>query len=295
MTAPVVEAHRLTKRYGRTWALRDCSLRIDEGCVVALVGPNGAGKSTLLGLLSGLLEPSDGELRIDGAPVTGDVRARVAFTAQGHPLYRSFTPADMLRAGRGLNRDWDEAAARDRLVALDIPLDRRIGRLSGGQQAQVSLALALAKRPRLLLLDEPLAALDPIARREFLRELMGVAAERAVTIVLSSHVVAELERCCDHLIALHRGAVQIGGAIEDLLASHAVLVGPADKEAALRRTQCVVSATVAGRQLTAVVRLGGGPLDPAWRREEIRLEELVLTYLGTPDAGALSGPVRVAS
>jgi ABC-2 type transport system ATP-binding protein len=288
-----VETHRLGKRYGRTWALRDCSLRIGEGEVVALVGPNGAGKSTLLGLLTGLLEPTEGELRVCDVRPAGEVRARVAFTAQGHPLYRSFTPADMLRAGRGLNAVWDEAAARERLVALEIPLDRRIGRLSGGQQAQVSLALALAKRPRLLLLDEPLAALDPLARREFMRVLMEVAAERTVTIVLSSHVVSDLERCCDHLVTLHRGRVQVAGAIDDLLENHAVLVGPADAEAALRRAHTVVSATTAGRQLTAMVRRGKGTVDPVWRVEPVRLEELVLTYLGHPDEGAFSGPVGV--
>ena len=264
-------------------------MRLEAGSVVALVGPNGAGKSTLLNILAGLIEPSEGEALVLGESPDDRVRARVAFTAQGHPLYRSLTVAEMLRAGRLLNTEWDEPAARERLAQLDIPLDRRIGKLSGGQQAQVSLTLALAKRPRLLLLDEPLAALDPIARQGFMQTLMGVAADGDVTVVLSSHVITDLERVCDHLIVLDHGRVQVAGVVDDLLVEHTVLSGPADREQWLRRNHCVVGASTAGRQTIALVR-GDTPDDDAWRAEPVRLEELVLTYLRNPHERALPGP-----
>jgi ABC-2 type transport system ATP-binding protein len=284
-----VVAHRLGRRYGKMWALRDCSLRLAAGRVVALVGPNGAGKSTLLNILAGLIEPTEGEAWVLGEAPHDRARAEVAYTAQGHPLYRSLTASEMLRAGRLLNPVWDETMARERLSQLDIPLDRRIGKLSGGQQAQVSLTLALARQPRLLLLDEPLAALDPIARQGFLQTLMGVAADGEVTIVLSSHVITELERTCDYLIVLDRGRVQVAGEVDDLIAGHTVLSGPADQLERLRRHHCVVGASTAGRQALAIVR-GDAPADEVWHAEPLRLEELVLTYLRNPHQAALPGP-----
>ena len=284
MKQPAVSASRLGRRYGKLWALRECSFHLEPGSVTALIGPNGAGKSTLLNVLTGLIEPSEGEVRVlDGN------RTRVAFTAQGHPLYRSLTVAEMLRAGRLLNDDWDEAGARERLSKLDIPLDRRCGKLSGGQQAQVSLTLALAKRPRLLVFDEPLAALDPMARQEFMQTVMAVAAHGEVTIILSSHIISDLERACDHVIVLDRGRVQIAGAIDDLLAEHTVLSGPADRTEALRRNHVVIGASTVGRQTIALVR-GDTPRDEAWRAEPVGLEELVMTYLRQPGEGALPGP-----
>ena len=284
MKQPAVSASRLGRRYGKLWALRECSFHLEPGSVTALVGPNGAGKSTLLNVLTGLIEPSEGEVRVlDGN------RTRVAFTAQGHPLYRSLTVAEMLRAGRLLNDDWDETGARERLSKLDIPLDRRCGKLSGGQQAQVSLTLALAKRPRLLVFDEPLAALDPMARQEFMQTVMAVAADGEVTIILSSHIISDLEKACDHVIVLDRGRVQIAGAIDDLLAEHTVLSGPADRTEALRRNHVVIGASTVGRQTIALVR-GDTPHDEAWRAEPVGLEELVMTYLRHPDESALPGP-----
>jgi len=284
-----VSAHRLGRRYGKLWALRDCSLRLEPGSVVALVGPNGAGKSTLLNILAGLIEPSEGEVRILGETSNDRARARVAFTAQNHPLYRSLTVAEMVRAGRLLNTEWDEPMARERLAQLDIPLDRRVGKLSGGQQAQVSLTLALAKRPQLLMLDEPLAALDPIARQGFMQTVMGAAADGEVTIILSSHVITDLERVCDHLIVLDHGRVQVAGAVDDLLAEHTVLSGPADQAESLRRNHVVIGASTVGRQTIALVR-GKAPPDEAWRAEPVGLEELVLTYLRNPHEAALPGP-----
>lgn len=290
-----VETASLGKRYRTVWALRDCSLRIPAGSIVALVGPNGAGKSTLLNLLTGLVGPSHGALRVFGEPVSEAVRQRVGFTAQNHPLYQQFSVVDMLRAGRELNPRWDEQGARDRLTGLGIPLRQRIGALSGGQRAQLSLALALAKQPQLLLLDEPVAALDPLARREFMQMLMGVVADGGLTVVLSSHVISELERVCDYLVALHHGHVQLTGAVEDLLAEHLSVTGPTVAAAALHHTQTVVMSNNVGRQTTALIRRGRNPLDPVWQCEPVRLDDLILAYLNYPQASALPGPQALAT
>jgi ABC-2 type transport system ATP-binding protein len=289
MNQAAVSATRLGRRYGKVWALRDCSLRLETGSVVALVGPNGAGKSTLLNILAGLIELSEGEVRVLGGTPNDRIRSQVAFTAQGHPLYRSLTVADMLHAGRLLNSEWDEPGARERLAQLDIPMDRRVGKLSGGQQAQVSLTLALAKRPRLLLFDEPIAALDPIARQAFMQTVMAVAAEGEVTIVLSSHVITDLERVCDYVVVLDRGRVQVAGAIDDLLADHAVVTGPAGQAGALHRDHVVIGASTVGRQTVALVR-GDTPSEQTWKAEPVGLEELIMTYLRHPAEGALPGP-----
>ena len=202
-----LEASQLGRRYGGTWALRECSLSVAPGRVAALAGPNGAGKSTLIQLAAGLLAPTCGSVRVFGAdPRRGGppALARIGYLAQDHPLYARFSVADLLRMGRALNVRWDDAAARRRLEGLGIPLRQRAGTLSGGQQAQVALALALAKRPELLILDEPVASLDPLARREFMSGLMDAVAAEGLTVLLSSHVVSELEQVCDYLIVLSR-------------------------------------------------------------------------------------------
>src|SRR5437764_6901372 len=196
----VLETDQLGKRYGNTWALRDCSLHLPAGRIAALVGPNGAGKTTLLHLAVGLLRPDAGEVRVFGRDPRS-VLPDIGFVAQDTPLYRDFTAAELITMGSKLNRRrWDAALARERLARLGIPPDKPVGKLSGGQRAQVALALALAKRPRLLLLDEPIASLDPLARREFLQSLMGSVAETGTTVLLSSHLLADLERVCDYLI-----------------------------------------------------------------------------------------------
>ena len=218
----------LGKRYGRTWALRDCSLALPAGRIAALVGPNGAGKTTLLSLAVGLLRPTTGSVRILGAdPMQGpEPLGRVGFVAQDTPLYPDFTAGELVTLGRKLNAGFDERLALDRLRQLEIPTDRAVETLSGGQRAQVALAIVLAKRPSLLLLDEPVASLDPLARREFLQALAGSVAEEGLTVVLSSHLLADLERLCDYLIVLSASHVQVLGAVDDLLAEHKVLVGP---------------------------------------------------------------------
>jgi ABC-2 type transport system ATP-binding protein len=273
-----LETHNLGKRYGRTWALRDCTLSLPAGRIAALVGPNGAGKSTLLHLAVGLLRPDAGEVEVLGVSPQRDhtVVADVGFVAQDAPLYRDFTAAEHITMGGKLNRRWDAALARGRLAEIGIPPHKPVGKLSGGQRAQVALTLALAKRPRLLLLDEPVSSLDPLARREFLQALMGSVAELGTTVLLSSHLLADLERACDHLILLREGRVQIAGAVDDLLAQHRTLVGPRD--ASQTGVAAVIRASHTDRQATLLAQLNG-PVDPAWTKHEVTLEDLVLGYL----------------
>jgi ABC-2 type transport system ATP-binding protein len=287
----------LGKRYGRQWALRDCTLSLPVGRVAALVGPNGAGKTTLLHLIAGLSQPDAGHVRVfDRTPVNDtDVLARVGFVAQDTPLYLNFTVADLLTMGAQLNRRWDTALALGRLERVGIPLDKPAGKLSGGQRAQVALALAMAKRPDLLLLDEPVAGLDPLARREFLQALMGAVAEDGTTVLLSSHLVSDLERACDYLIVLHTARVQVLGGVDELRASHKILVGPR-REAPTAGTAgvaAVVKESHAGKQTTLLVRTHGPIHDPVWTVEDVSLEDLVLAYLANSDAGVLPGPARL--
>jgi ABC-2 type transport system ATP-binding protein len=287
-----MEASGLGKRYRRTWALRDCNLTVPKGRIAALVGPNGAGKTTLLHLAVGLLAPTAGTISVLNQP-PGDagLLSRVGFVAQDTPLYRDFTAAEHLTMGAKLNRSFDQPLARARLERLAVPLDRRVGELSGGQRAQVALALALAKRPELLLLDEPLAALDPLARREFLQALMGSVAEQGVTVVLSSHLLADLERVCDYLIVLSAAHVQVLGTTEELLAQHKLLIGPyRDPQPPIVGVAQVVRSSHTDRQASLLVRTSGPIHDPAWTAREVSLEDVVLAYLADPSAGALPGP-----
>src|SRR5579862_3870706 len=217
----IVEASGLGKRYGRTWALRECTLEIPAGRVAALVGPNGAGKTTLLNLAVGLSAPSAGAVTVLGGrrAVTRDSLDAIAFVAQDTPLYKGLSVADMIYVTRSLNRRFDQAYAKARLDELGIPLKRRAGKLSGGQQAQLVLTLALARRPQLLVLDEPVAALDPVARHDFMATVLAAAAADGVSVLLSSHVLTELERVASYLVLMSRGQVRLAGAVDDLLAA----------------------------------------------------------------------------
>ncbi len=279
-----LRAHGLGRRYRKAWALRDCTLALPSGRVIALVGPNGAGKTTLLRLSVGLLAPTAGSIEVFGrSPATNapQVLSRVGFLAQDHPLYGHFTVADLLRFGRSCNVRFDQGLAEQRLSRLDIPLDRRAGALSGGQQAQVALVLALAKRPDLLVLDEPLSSLDPVARREFQQALMGAVAADGVTVLFSSHAVHELERVCDYLVVLNQGRVTLAGDIDMLLAEHRLLVGPrvaADPD----RSGTVIEAVHSDRQTTLLVRDGAAAVMPGWQAHPVGLEDLVLAYLRRP-------------
>jgi len=280
----LLELDGLTVHHGQLAAVIDVSLAVGEGETLAIIGANGAGKTTLLRILVGLASPTGGTASVlDGTPRQDPAfLAEIGYLAQDVPLYRRLSAEDHIRAGAHLNKRWDDASARTRLRELAVPLDRAVGTLSGGQRAQVGLSLALAKRPRLLLLDEPVAALDPLARRHFLSTLANAMAEseEGLTVVLSSHLIADLERVCDHLILLAESRVQLCGDIEDLLAEHTVLIGPRKDTAAIERAHTVVHATRTARQTTLVIRRGGPVLDPAYQAEDLSLEDLVLAYMG---------------
>jgi ABC-type multidrug transport system ATPase subunit len=277
-----LETTKLSKRYRRTWALQDCSLAVPAGRVAALVGPNGAGKTTLLHLAVGLLEPTEGDVQAFGlSPCTqpNEALPRLGFVAQDHPLYKGFSVEDLLTLGCKLNSRWDDALARSRIQKLGIPLNRRAGKLSGGQQAQVALVLALAKRPDLLLLDEPLASLDPLARREFLRTLMDAVAETGLTVLLSSHIIGDLERVCDYLIILSASHVQLADDIQQIQKAHKRLVGPRQDTEALASVHTIIEASHTERQTTLLVRTNGPIFVPTWEVQEVSLEDIVLAYL----------------
>ena len=278
-----LELQNLSKRYGRKWALHDCTVKLPTGHVVALVGPNGAGKTTLLQLAAGLLKPSAGEVRVFGCDPHKQAREtlpRIGFVAQDHPLYKNFKVADLLIMGRKMNPRWDQHIAEERLTMLDIPLQQRAGKLSGGQQAQVALALALAKRPDLMLLDEPLASMDPLARRNFLRVLLGETAELGLTVLLSSHIIGDLERVCDYLIILSDAHVQLAGDIDEIIRTHKRLVGPRTLAAAVARIHEVIEERHGERQTTLLVRINGHLFDQSWEMHDVTLEEIVLAYMG---------------
>ncbi|MDF6018629.1 ABC transporter ATP-binding protein [Streptomyces sp. JH34] len=289
MTA-ILEAKGLGKRYGRRQALSDCTISVPPGRVVGLVGPNGAGKSTLLQLACGLIAPTSGTIRVLGRTPAEDTAqlARVGFVAQDTPTYSALSVADHLRLGARLNPAWDARLADGRIQDLGLDPGQRVGRLSGGQRAQVALTLAVAKRPELLILDEPVAALDPLARREFLQALMEYVAEHGTTVVLSSHLVSDLERVCDHLISLVASRVQIAGDVDDLLGTHFRLTTARREADSLPDGMTVLRATHTERQSTFVVRSAAPVHDPAWVLEPLGLEDLVLTYMAEGE----SGPAR---
>lgn len=292
-----LEAQQLGKRYGRKWALNDCTFHLPTGRIAALVGPNGAGKTTLLHLCMGLLKPSAGSISVlgrDPARQPIETLPQVGFVAQDHPLYTGFTVADTLTFGRKMNPRWDNEPALSRLRQLDIPLDQRIGKLSGGQRSQVALAIALAKRPQLLLLDEPVASLDPLARRDFLRTLVDAAQTYGITTMLSSHIVADLEQSCDYLIILSASRVQLAGEIAKIRASHRLLTGPVDDHAGASAMRAMAEVVDESRSLESISMLthaseGGLPEIPqGWRVEEAPLESIVLAYLGQSTRRAVS-------
>lgn len=277
----VLRTSGLGKRYGGRWALRDCTLSIPAGRVVGLVGPNGAGKTTLLHLAVGLLEPTLGTIEVlGGRPAAGPAQlGRVGFVAQETPTYTTLSVADHLRLGGWLNPSWDREQADRRIEQLGLDPRQQAGELSGGQRAQLALTLAIAKRPELLILDEPVASLDPVARRDFLRSLMEIVAEHGVSVILSSHLVADLERACDYLIVLVNSLVQVAGNIDQLLASHHRLIGPRRDPNTLPANQEVIDATHADRETTLIVRSDDPIHDPAWTVEQLSVEDLVLAYM----------------
>jgi ABC-2 type transport system ATP-binding protein len=280
MTA-VLHASGLTKRYGRRQALSDCNLSIPAGHVVGLVGPNGAGKTTLLQLAVGMLAPTSGTITVVGGQPAADPRqlAKVGYVAQDTPTYAGLSIADHLRFGAHTNPGWDQQVAADRIAMLGLDPAQKAGKLSGGQRAQLALTVAIAKRPELLVLDEPVASLDPLARREFLQSLMTFLAEHKASVILSSHLVTDLERVCDYLIVLTASRVRIAGEVEELLATHVRLIGPRTDTTALGDGIDVIEASHTDRQSTLIVRTSAPIEDPKWTIEPLNLEDLVLAYM----------------
>ena len=294
----IIEASGLGKNYGSTWALRECTLAIPAGHMVALVGPNGAGKTTLLNLAVGLTTPTAGSIRVLGDRPAGSTAALdgIAFVAQDTPLYKNLSAADMLHVTGNLNRRFDRSYAEVRLADLGIPLKRKSGAMSGGQQAQLALTLALARRPRLLVLDEPMATLDPLARHDFMATVMSAMVDDGVSVLLSSHVLTELERVADYLVLVSHGRVQVAGEVDDLLSHHRLLTGPTAEADRCTKRGNVVSARHSATQAQLLVRTNGSDdaVPPGWDAHPIGLEELTLAYLRQPDAAALPGPLRRA-
>jgi ABC-2 type transport system ATP-binding protein len=277
----ILETSALGRRYGGDWALRNCTLTVPEGHLVALVGPNGAGKTTLLNIAVGLTAPTEGEITVLGDVPVGSPSAldRIAFVAQDMPLYRNLSVADMLHVTRNLNHEFDIAYARHRLESLAIGQKRKIGKLSGGQRAQLALTLALARHPRLLVLDEPTASLDPVARHDFMATVVTAMTDDGISVILSSHALAELERVADYLVLLTRGAVRIDGLVDDLLQQHLLVTGPANTPADPRWQ--ILESREAGAQQILLVRVDapGAPLPDTWEARPVGVEELALAYL----------------
>jgi ABC-2 type transport system ATP-binding protein len=275
---PVLQAEGLTKKYGRRAALSDVNLTIPAGRVVGLVGPNGAGKSTLLNLACGLIEPTSGSLRVLGSPPAANAAhlARVGFVAQNTPVYASFSVADHLRMGARLNPSWDQRLAERRIAQAGLHPEQKAGGLSGGQRAQLALTIAVAKRPELLIFDEPAAALDPLARWGFLENLMEFVTELGASAVLSSHLLGDIEQVCDHLIVLCGSRVQVAGNVRDLLARHHRLVASRDELDRLPAGVEIIRMEQSGQYGNAVVHADAPPLSPVG---PVTLEELVLAYM----------------
>jgi ABC-2 type transport system ATP-binding protein len=293
MTPAPLDARGLGKRFRREWGLRECTLSIPQGAVVGLAGPNAAGKSTLLALATGMLAPTEGEIRVLGCDPLREpsVLAEVGYVAQGAPLYRSFTVGDSIEFARRTNTRWDDELVADVLTRVDSKT--KVGSLSAGERARLALALALGKRPQLVLLDEPFAGLDPLAGREFLQLLMDAVAETSATVVIASHVIADIERVCDHIVLLTGGGVRLEGNVEELLESHRILMGPRRPLGEIRGVRSIVRERHSGRQLTLLV-LGDGPIvDPSWTVERVGLEELLLAYMAPERLPTPKPPERV--
>jgi len=279
MSLPPLAAHGLGKRFGREWGLRDCTLTIPPGAIVGLAGPNAAGKSTLLSLATGLLAPSEGSISVLGCDPLRDsaVLGRIGYVAQGAPLYRSFSVAETIEFARRTNPRWDDAIVPEFLTR--IASQTKVGALSAGERARLALALVLGKRPELVLLDEPFVGLDPLAGREFLQLLMDRVAETPTAVVIASHVIADIERVCDHIVLLTRGGVRLQGDVEELLGSHRILTGPRRPLGSIRGVREIVRERHSDRQLTLLVVTDRPIVDRSWTVEPVGLEELLLAYM----------------
>jgi ABC-2 type transport system ATP-binding protein len=290
----ILDCNDLGVRYRSGWALRGCSFSIPEGHVVGLVGPNGAGKSTLLHCVVGLLEPTAGKVTVLGGERAGSRRALegVGFVAQDAPLYRHLSVNAMIALTAALNGVLDEGVVGRRLDELKIPRDAKVGKLSGGQQAQLALTLAIGRRPGLLVLDEPLARLDPLARHSFMSLLMAAVTDGGLSVIFSTHVVSELERVADYLVLVTQGRLRMVGAIDDLLDEHRVLVGPVENAERAAAELGALQVQRAGRQAHLLVRCPQH-VPPAWEAAKVGLEELVLAYMAEPSSTPLEAPTSL--
>jgi ABC-2 type transport system ATP-binding protein len=282
MSIPAVATRGLGKRYGRHWALSDCTLTVPAGRVVGLVGPNGAGKTTLLSLMTGMLAPTAGSMEILGGPPPHSPAqlARIGYVAQGTPTYGGLSVADHLRFGAHTNPGWDAALAAQRIGDLGLDLRQKAGKLSGGQRAQLALTLVIAKRPELLILDEPIASLDPLARHEFLQSLMAASAEHKLSIIMSSHLVADLEHVCDYLVVLVGSRVVLDGPVDELLACHHLVTGRRRDATSLPPCTQVITESHTDRQSTFLVRSSAPIMGPDLAADPVDMEQLVLAYMG---------------
>jgi ABC-2 type transport system ATP-binding protein len=294
MTTVAVAARGLGKQYGRRWALSNCTITIPAGHVVGLVGPNGAGKTTLIRLLTGMLAPTTGTVEVLGAAPASSPQqlARVGYVAQDTPTYAGLSVADHLTFGAVMNPRWDNDLARRRIERLGLDPRQKAGKLSGGERAQLALTMAMGKRPELLILDEPIASLDPLARREFLQTLMEGTAEHELSVIMSSHLVADLERVCDYLVVLVSSRVLLDGPVDDLLAAHHLVTVQRRSAASLPVGVQVITESHTDRQSTFLVRSSGPITDPELVADRVDLEDLVLAYMGS--AARPASPVLTA-
>ncbi|MFE9725270.1 ABC transporter ATP-binding protein [Streptomyces sp. NPDC005794] len=289
--AAAIEAQGLGKKYRRGWALQDVSFRLPAGRVCGLVGPNGAGKSTLMGLATHMIRPTTGALRVFGAtPGSTEAVLRTAYLTQEKPLFRRFTVAETLRLGREFNPRWDQEVAEGIVRAGQVPLEAKVGTLSGGQRTRVAFALAFGKRPDLLILDEPMADLDPLVRRELMTTLTAEAAEHGTTVLVSSHMLAELEYICDYLLVVANGGLRLAGEVHELRAAHALLDVPGGAASPAVTPHRVIESHRGEGRPGVLVRLGGPVEYDGPAAESPTLEELLLAYLRSPDAPPLIAP-----
>lgn len=267
----------LSKSYGRKSALRDCTVELPEGKVIGLVGANGGGKSTFLGVAAGMIRPSAGQVRVFGDEVRGHLHPDAAYLPQHRPLYKDFTIAEMIRTVGAMNQRWSSERVEEALAAHpEMDRSSRVSSLSQGMRTQLAVALCLGRLPKLLMLDEPMSDLDPLAREEFLRLVMTDVAERGTTVVLSSHLLGELRDVCDHLMLLHVGEVLLDGDVEEILDDHLDVIGPAEDGSSVAGT--VIHTRRTGRQQRSLVRTPGS-LAAGWEGQRPELEGLVTDYL----------------
>jgi ABC-2 type transport system ATP-binding protein len=289
-TAPL-RVERISKRFGKSWrpgrwALRDVDLTLPKGSVTALVGPNGAGKTTLIRIAMAFERPNAGHVQVEGVDPwrhRTEALRRVGYVPQTPAVYRGLSVEDHLAMAKSLRHDFDTDLARRRLEQLGIPLDQRADTLSGGQAAQLGLAIALGTRAGLLLLDEPLANLDPLARREFIHVLLEAIRADGSTALLSSHIVTDVEEACDRVVILGAGNVLLDCPLEEARQGHRLTEGDASPAGAAE----VGSFAGRGGKRQTLWRLGadgseggssgaGGSPDSS---ERASLEDVVLGYL----------------